>query len=174
MENKLILTFDAETDGLYGDVFAIGGAVMDADGQVLDTFAGQAESERVTSPWVRENCLPHLSGLPILATRALLQEAFWAFYMRWRERCVVLADVPYPVEAGLLRRCVEKNLPEREWLGPFPLLDLASVLYAKGIDPDINRMEFCGWQGRPHSPLDDAIASGKCFARVMQGVYTDK
>jgi len=168
VQNQLLLSIDAETDGLYGETFAIGAAVISAGGEVLDTFAGKAEEGRVESAWVRENSLSHLSDLPAFDTREQLRDAFWAFYLQWRERCVIVADVPYPVEAGLLRQCVMKDLPEREFLGPFPLIDLASVLYAHGLDPLLDRMAFCGRKGRRHHPLDDAIASGLCLVRVMR------
>ena len=168
MPNPSFLSIDAETDGLYGEAFAIGAAVLSADGEVLATFAGKAEEERVESAWVRENSLPHLSDLPVFATRDQLHEAFWAFYLQRREQCVIVADVPYPVEAGLLRKCVEKNTEERAFLGPFPLIDVASVLYAHGLDPLVDRGEFCGWPGRQHHPLDDAIASGLCLIKVMK------
>ena len=167
METQLLLSIDAEIDGLYGEAFAIGAVVLSTSGEVLDTFVGKAEEERIKSAWVRENSLPYLLDLPAYNTREQLHEAFWAFYLRWRERCVILADVPYPVEAGLLRQCVTKDLSTRAELSPFPLIDLASVLYAHGLDPLIDRMDFCGKQGRRHHPLDDAIISGLSLIKAM-------
>lgn len=167
MHEPLYLSIDAESDGLYGEAFAIGAAVLSSKGEVMAAFSGKAEENRVQSAWVRENSLPHLSDLPVYDTRKQLREAFWAFYLQWRERCVILADVPYPVEVGLLRQCVAGDLQGREFLGPFPLIDLASVLYARGLDPLLDRMAFCGVQNRRHHPLDDAIASGLCLIKAM-------
>ena len=93
MQNQLFLSIDAETDGLYGDAFAIGAAVLASDGTVLDTFAGKAEEDSVESAWVRENCLPHLISLPVFDSLLQFREAFWAFYLVWHERCTISLNV---------------------------------------------------------------------------------
>ena len=161
-------SFDAETDGLYGEAFAIGAVWMDEDGRILEKFAGQCIAPGIASEWVRENCLPHLVRLPEYPSRAALREAFWQFYMHCREGSVIIADVPYPVEAQLLRTCVEENLEERCFQGPYPLVDVASMLFARGLDPDTDRQEFSGYTGSAHNPLDDAIASCLCAIKILR------
>ena len=161
-------SFDVETDGLYGEPFAIAAAVVDENGAVLDQFCEKCVSPGITDDWTKKNCLPYLGEIPDCESRAALRERFWAFYMRYRENCVIVADVPYPVEAGMLRRCVEANLGERAFQGPFPLIDVASVLFAKGIDPLMDRLEYAGWQGKRHHPLDDAVASVLCLIKAMK------
>ena len=159
-------SFDAETDGLYGDTFAIGAVLIDSDGTILDSFSGKCVTPGIESVWVRENSLPHLDNLPDFESRAKLGEAFWEFYLRHREGSVVLTDVPYPVEAQLLRRCVEIDPETRAILGPYPLIDVASMLYARGFDPHLDRRAFGGYSGPVHNPLDDAIASALCAIRL--------
>ena len=159
--------FDAETDGLYGEAFAIAAVVMDSDGNVLDRFCEKCVAPGITDPWVTENCLPLLYDIPDCDSRVTLREHFWSFYMKWRETCVIVADVPYPVEAQLLRVCVETNPSERTWLGPYPLIDVASVLFAHGLDPHLDRISFSGHSGEQHNPLDDAIASGKTLLKLI-------
>ena len=161
-------SFDVETDGLYGEPFAIAAAVVDENGQVMDQFCEKCVAPGITDAWTKENCLPFLGEIPDCESRAALRKHFWAFYMRYREDCVIVADVPYPVEAGMLRRCVEENLEERAFQGPFPLIDVASVLFAKGIDPLVDRLEYAGWQGKRHHPLDDAVASVMCLMKAMK------
>ena len=161
-------SLDAETDGLYGEAFAVAAVVTDEDGRVLDRFCEKCEAPGVTDAWTVENCLPHLKDVPKCESRAALREHFWAFYTRYREECVIVTDVPYPVEAELLRRCVEEKPEERKFLGPFPLIDVASVLYARGVDPLTDRMVYSGMTGQRHHPLDDAVASVMCLIRVMK------
>ena len=161
-------SFDVETDGLYGQAFAIAAAVVDENGQILDRFCEKCIAPGITDAWTKENCLPYLSEIPDCESRAALRQHFWAFYSRYREECVIVADVTYPVEAGLLRACVEDNLEERKFQGPYPLIDVASVLFAHGINPDVNRMDFSDWHGKRHHPLDDAVASVLCLIKAMK------
>lgn len=160
-------SFDAETDGLYGEVFAIAAVVIDEGGVVEDQFCMKCVKPGVRDAWTAENCLPYLSDIPDCESRAELRARFWDFYLRYREQCVIVADIPCPVEAGLLRACVEEDLPERAFLGPYPLIDVASALFARGIDPDIDRMAFAEQKGRRHHPLDDAVASALCLIRAI-------
>lgn len=170
MPHHHYFSFDAETDGLYGEAFAIGAAVLDSAGTIIETFSGVAGAEDVKSEWVLANSIPVLCDMPTFASRTALREAFWQFYMKWRSTSLILADVPYPVEAQLLRSCVEEDLDGRMYEGPYPLLDVASILYAKGENPLLDRLTFSGWNGRVHHPLDDAIASCLCVLKVMSRI----
>lgn len=163
----LYFSFDAETDGLYGEVFAIAAIVAGDNGEIVDSFLLKCVEPGVSDPWTREYCLPNLADIPSCESRAELRQRFWSFYMRWRDRCVAVADVPCPVEAGLLRACVEEDEENRRFLAPYPLIDVASVLFAHGVDPHIDRFEFSGHEGSKHNPLDDMIASAKCLLKVL-------
>lgn len=163
----MYFAFDAETDGLYGEAFAIAAVVIDNAGHIEDSFSGTASLEDVADAWTLENCVPHLSGIPKYPDRKALREAFWLFYLKYREACDIVADVPYPVESQLMRQCVEEHSGST-FLGPYPLIDVASVFYAKGMDPQTDRIAFSGQQGQPHNPMTDAIASAKCLIRLME------
>lgn len=160
--------FDAETNGLYGEVFAIAAVVVDEQGTILDQFCLKSEEQNVTDEWTRKNCVPYLADIPECENRDKLRELFWAFYMQYKDCCTIVADVPYPVEAQLLRSCVEKYPEERTFQGPFPLIDVASVLFAHGIDPLVDRLEFAGMKGKRHHPLDDALASVLCLIKALK------
>lgn len=157
--------FDVESDGLYGEAFAVGAVVMNEIGECVDSFSGIAEPEKVESDWVKQNCLPKLEKLPAFESRRALREAFWAFYMKYRENAVITADVPVPVEAGFLRACVEDDLSARMFLAPYPLVDVASVLFAAGIDPDTDRTQFGSEDA--HNPVTDAENSCRALLFAM-------
>ncbi len=161
------LCFDAEADGLYGEVFAIAAVAAEADGRVTDRFAAAYAVPGVTDPWTAEHCLPLPDSYVLFESREGLLNAFWDFYLRFRDDCVIVADVPYPVEADLLRACVALDTETRAELAPYPLIDAASVLFAHGIDPNIDRYEFSGASGKKHDPLSDAEASLKCLLKLM-------
>ncbi|MFZ5985762.1 MAG: hypothetical protein ACOYWZ_01370 [Bacillota bacterium] len=162
-----IFSFDAESDGLYGDIFAIGAAVIDSNGNIIDTFSGAAEIEAVSDQWTIQNVVGKLDSLPIFNSRRELRDAFWSFWMKYREKSTALCDNGIPVEAFLFRQCVGDNLEERKFLAPYPLLDVASLLHLKGIDNDTSRMSLSGYNGNPHNPLDDAIASALCWVKLL-------
>lgn len=162
-----IFCFDAETDGLYGEAFAIGAVVMNEFGEILDQFAQKCLTPEIKSEWVKENCLPHLTEIEDCESRTMLRANFWNFYMQHRESCLIMADVAYPVEASLMRRCIEDAPGEREFLGPYPLIDISAMFVAHGIDPHTERMEFAGVNGTAHNPLDDAVISARCALKLM-------
>lgn len=165
MVSERVFSFDAETDGLYGAVWAIGAVVLDPGGVIVDSFVGQLNPDVVTDPWVCEHVVP-VVDLPRLSS-GLLRE-FWGFWLRHRETTLCVADFGAPVEAGLFRTMVEENPAERQWLGPYPMHELGTAFLVAGLDPDAtNRREFAG---RPdlvqHDPYDDALAAGLCWQKL--------
>ena len=162
-----IFCFDAETDGLYGEAFAVSAVVMNERGEIIDRFAQKCLMPEIKSEWVKENCLPHLGAIEDCESREMLRENFWNFYMKYRESCLIMADVAYPVEASLMRKCVEDNFSEREFLAPYPLIDISAMFVAHGIDPHTDRTEFACTQGTAHNPFDDAVISARCALKLM-------
>lgn len=163
---KNIFSVDAETDGLYGDVWAIGAVVVDAEGVEIARFAGQVDSADLTDEYVVREIVPHVD-LPRYGSRRELRDAFWAFWMAHRETSVCIADCGAPVEAGLFRACVADNPAERQWKGPYPLHEVATRLMDAGVDPGVDRVEFAGLSGLvKHNPVDDARASAACWLQA--------
>lgn len=164
----MLFSFDVETDGLYGPAFAAAAVVMDENGKILDQFCEKCMTPPILDDWVKANSLPHLEDIPECESRRALRDHFWNFYMKYKAQCTIVADTPYPVESGFLRACVEDCPEARIWQGPYPLLDVASILYAHGLDPDADRLAFSGQEGKRHHPLDDAIASALCLLKAMK------
>ncbi len=168
---RRIFAVDAETDGLYGEPFAIGAVVLDETGAEIASFAGAADVEAVRDPWVRENVLPVLGPLPEFAGRAQLRGAFWDFWMCHRENALCVADVGTPVEAFLFRLCVAED-ESRTFQGPFPMHDLATLLLVRGLDPLASRPTLARtwgleWTGKQHNPVDDARLTALLFRQSM-------
>lgn len=160
-----IFSVDAETDGLYGDVWAIGAVVANESGEIVATFAGQVPYTG-TNEWVRENVAPFVS-LPGYESARALRDAFWIFWIAHREGALCLADFGTPVESGLFRSCVADDPNARQWLGPYPLHEVGTALLCAGIDPDIDRIDFSGLNGLSrHNPVDDARASLECWFKA--------
>lgn len=169
-----IFSFDAETDGLYGPVWAIGAVVYDGDGRWLNTFSGQLDPAVVTDEWTREHVVP-VVDLARYHNRDQLLEYFWRF---WRHNggddAVAVADCGYPVETGLFRACVTFDPEGRRYQGPFPLHELSTLLWSRGLDPKLDRYQFIDrpdlFAGRPdlvpHNPVADAMVQGLCWVKA--------
>ena len=160
-----IFSVDAETNGLYGDVWAIGAVVLSPDGKMVDSFSGQVENPVITDQWVLTNIVPYVS-LPKYKSARELRDAFWSFWMKNKATCLAIADYAYPVESNLFRLCINDDV-SRTWDGPYPLHEVATLLYAAGIDPNISREEFSGmYHLTKHNPLDDAYLSALTWIKA--------
>ena len=166
---KFTFSLDAETDGLWGPVWAIAVVVLDENGDETASFEGRvADLSALKDAWVVENIVPLCLDLPTYPTARSLRDAFWAFWMEWRERAAPVADNGSTVEADLFRKCVEDDLETRQWQGPFPLFDLGTLFLACGINPrayrqgeEASRIKLAGLEGQGynlHNPADDAYA----------------
>ncbi len=175
---KYIFSFDAEADGLVGDLFAIGVVVIDWNGNTIDQFSGSAEIETVQNTWVKENVLNNIFTLPKYNSRKEMRDAFWGFWMKYKNDCLPLADVGVPVEGHLILKTIQDNIAEREFKGPFPLFDVSAFLLTCGLDPiKIQRKEFANRADLvEHNPVDDALASALTVIRLQKefGLFVSK
>lgn len=134
----VFMVFDVESVGLHGDAFAVGWTVVNRDGDRLgegciscpiDLCNGD-DRNRV---WVEQNVPKLVVTNP---TPEDLRDSFWKEWIYWSTQgAVLVADCSWPVEANFLSSCVKMSPEEREWTGPYPLHDLASMLLIFGVDP---------------------------------------
>lgn len=176
-----VFSFDAETDGLWGEHFAIAAIVLDLEGREVARFAGRVADmvAAVThDAWVRENIVPLCESLPTFANARELRDAFWAFWMEWKDKALALSDCGYSVEGGLIHKCVEDDLGARNWLAPWPMLDLGTLLVVCGINPravqkgqEGSRIMLAGLEEgnfNLHNPVDDALATGLSWLKYLK------
>lgn len=172
-----VFSFDAETNGLWGQAFAVSAAVYN-DGAMIAAFTGYLGPDGVTDSWVKDNVLPKLEGLE--QTHETYEEMladFARFYMEHKKDADIIAHMGVPVEAKVLLDMHQKGLIG-DWDGPFPFLDVAGVLKAKGFDPtsvDKYNEQFGLLAGRSeaeglatHHPLYDSIAAAVAYMHLMQ------
>lgn len=168
-----LLSFDLESNGLHGEVFAVGAILMDAEGKVYAQFEGRTKIVGQVDAWVEKNVLPAINDMPVTHTTYKdLREDFWKWYLKTEPECdYVLVSNGYPVEYRFLLKCQEENLTERYWQHPFPILDLTSLLLLVG-DNQVNKdnlVEEIIRSGNfsKHHPLHDAkiaaLAAFKAF-----------
>lgn len=169
-----ILCFDVETNGLLGHAFAVGGCLVDSDtGKIESTFEGCAPLLGEPIQFVADYVIPKVSGLPKYETSALLRHAFWKWYKEHDNGSIIYADFGYPVETNFLRLCQEDT--GQVWAGAFPLHEVATLLLAKDLDPDLERADYASGlipdsfsHIGAHNPLFDAIASAYTVIRAIK------
>jgi hypothetical protein len=166
-DGRIWFVFDAESIGLYGETFAVAWVVVGPTGDRLEECVAWCSPDEATGraadrEWIGAHVAPHLAatGDPTHASTRDVRDAFWAAWRRWAERgATAAADVCCPVEAGLVRACVSDDA-SRTWDGPYPLVDIASVVLATGGDP-LSIQPRRADEEPAHHPLCDARQSAR-------------
>lgn len=176
-EPQTFFVFDVESVGLHGEAWAFGYVVVTRDGEELDCgkfscWLDNAKGEDADREWVllhcpdardsRNGCAP-----PACTNPAELRAAFWAAWMRWREKgAVAVADCSWPVEARFLASCIDVDPLVRRWQGPYPLHDVATARLCANLDPleNVGRLPN---ELPKHDPLADARQSARLFLEAL-------
>lgn len=169
---KFFFVFDVESIGLHGGSFAVAWVVIDKHGSIQEEEVLSTEPEYVYGcddssndrAWVKEN-VP-----PIKVTHSNqrdMRNAFWDKWIEWKEKgALLVADCAWPVEARFLSRCIDDNHKERCWDGPYPLLDLGSMLFTAGWNP-LKTFERLQDELPIHNPLADARQSARILVEYI-------
>lgn len=168
----LWLVIDCESIGLHGETFAVGWLLIDRTGDehasgVIACHPDAATGDAEGRDWVCQNVPRLLYGRrDPLAVR----DAFWHVWTDVRARGAVLAaDCPWPVESRFLASCVTDDLPARCWSGPYPVVDVASVRLAAGLDP-LGTEPRLPTELPAHDPLADARQSGRLLIEALDRI----
>ena len=171
-----IVSFDGESNGLHGAVFAIGGVVIE-DGRVTEEFFARCPIEGPVDEWVQGNVLPALADCgQTHGSAKAMRAAFWQWLTLPRGEAIVVADCRWPVEAGLFSACIADLLsacvaddPSRAFKGPYPLHEVATFLLAADLDPRAKYAPLVlpDEPDRAHHPVFDAKVSALCVELAL-------
>lgn len=167
---KLYLVFDVESIGLHGEGFAVGWVVVSENGATYEeSFLSCPRSQASGSVAAREWCATNIPEIRVTHdTPFAVRDAFWAIWKMWKKNgAILVADCCWPVEARFLAQCVDDNPEAREWEGPYPLHDVASVLLALGEDP-LAKRERLHTELPEHNPLADAKQSARILIAALK------
>lgn len=165
------MVFDVESIGLHGEGFAFGAVVVDETGKELFSRLchcppGAAEGMAVNRDWVRQNCPPINDGMKCDGPE-IVRDEFWSMWIHWKAQgAILVSDCGWPVEANFLERCVKSDIANREWSGPYPLHDLASVMLAHGMNP-LDKHPRRDNELPEHNPLCDARQSARLLMSIL-------
>lgn len=174
---KKVFSFDAETNGLWGQAFAIGALVYNEQGAEIARFVGRLPDSAVTENWVKENVLTRIGDIPVTHnTYEDLLAGFAEFYKVNRVGADVVVHMGYIVEAGLLRDMHTQGVIG-DWDGPYPLLDVSGNLQQAGEDPtsvesyvERNQLPIGEFAGGTHNPLYDSAVAAAVYRHLMAGI----
>ncbi len=173
---KKVFSFDAETNGLWGQAFSIAAIVYDENGKEITRFIGRCPIEGDVNPWVKENVLPKIEDIPVSHNSydELLAD-FANFYLANKADAHVIVHMGVPVEATLLKDAHSRGYIG-DWDGPFPLIDVAGNLQQAGENPTscdsyVAKYGLKVAEGNSHNPLYDSEVAAKVFMH-LQGRIT--
>lgn len=166
-----IFSFDAETNGLWGQAFAIAAVVLEEDGSTKE-FLGRCPIQEPTNQWVAENVLPKMTDIPEnYDSYEEMLKAFTEFYLENKEGANVIVHMGVPVEARLFLDAHTLGYIG-DWDAPYPLIDVSAIpeigtsvdAYntAHNLAKHIPEME-----GGTHNPLYDSYATLVAYENYM-------
>jgi len=181
MNGKRIFSFDAETNGLWGEAWAIGALVYDENGVEIDRFISRLPDEAVTDEWSQENSLPQMAGVSVTQQSYddLLAD-FAEFYLANKgsedDPVDIVVHMGYIVETKVLRDMHDQGLIG-DWDGPFPLLDVSGNLQQVGEDPtsvdayvEKHGLEVGEFKGGTHNPLYDSAVAAMVYRHLVNRI----
>jgi len=180
--DQKFFVFDCESEGLHGQTFAIGGGIYDIHGKPVEgsefrfhcrqgVVGGCGDPNQATSDreWVKANVQihPESNVLPGPGNVAAAFRELWAAAKAGFPGILMFVECGWPVEARFLIQCVGNKPAERNWEGPYPLHEIATLMLAAGLDP----MDSYTRQPEElpaHEPLADARLSARLLAASLR------
>lgn len=165
---KKVFSFDAETNGLWGNPFSIAAIVYEDEKEVA-RFVSRLPNSLVDNPWVRENVLHTLENIQVTheSYEDMIKD-FAEFYKAHKQDADCICHMGYIVEAHLLRE-MHRLGAIGDWDAPYPLYDVSGNLQAAGEDPTSvdtyvkkHTLKISDY-GTTHNPLYDCEVAAKVY-----------
>lgn len=168
-----VFSFDAETNGLWGQAFALA-AVVRENGEEVAKFLGRCPIAEEINEWVAENVLPEMESIPVTHEdyEALLKD-FAAFYLKHKQDADIVAHMPVPVKSTIILDMHTRGLIG-DWDAPYPLYCPSALLKTGGYAPDsvdgylsTKHIPVPPCDGGTHNPLYDSAAAALAWESLV-------
>lgn len=163
--------FDVESIGLHGEAFAVAGLLIRRNGSVISEFAYHCYSRdaigfSVNRKWVEENVKTNNES--VMVSKKGLFEVFWQEWLNAKSQhgAMMFVECGWPVEARFLASCVDAYAEEREWEGPYPMHEIATMMMAAGMDVH-KTYDRLPNELPAHEPLADARLSARLLITAL-------
>lgn len=167
-----LFIFDVESVGLHGEGFAVAGGFYSSTGEVLREFAyhchpSEADGLPDDRKWVAENVTFHPSSVEQM-NPFMVRDRFWNEWMHAKgaSKAAMFVECGWPVEAAFMEACVNDHLETRNWDGPYPMHEIASVMLAAGMDPMATYE-----RGESEKPAHEPLADARQSARLLFAAF---
>lgn len=170
---KKVFSFDAETDGLWGNPFSIAAIVYENEQEVA-RFISRLPDSVVKDKWVKENVLPTLENIEVTheSYEDMIKD-FAAFYKSQKQDAECICHMGYIVEAHLLRE-MHRLGAIGDWDAPYPLFDVSGNLQSAGENPtsvdDYVKKHNLKLEdyGSTHNPLYDCEVTARVYFHLRK------
>lgn len=163
--NKKVFSFDAETNGLWGQAFSIAAVVME-NGIETARFLARCPIDEPINPWVAENVLPQMVTIPETHDNYMsMLSDFMRFYMDHKPNADVIVHMGLPVEARLFLDAHASDVIG-DWDAPYPLIDISAFPEVRDSVDRYNAshgITVPDFDGGTHNPLYDSYAAALCY-----------
>jgi hypothetical protein len=172
--DKNLMVMDVESIGLHGQGFCVAWAVVNPhSGELLEEgYIGCPSFKALGTDegreWVFHNVDPHLPP-PNADSVEEVCNRFWDVWMKWRGSTELYAQCGWPVEARFLIACVDLDLANRGWKGPFPLRDIADYTDAVAREVESGRLPN---ELPAHNPINDVRRSARILMNARKLLKT--
>ena len=175
MKKNKYFFIDAECDGLNGAFISVAMIVTNEKfNEIERKYIGICKDKLIVNDkWTRENVVPYMGEYYGVSSECELLEEVWHFWRKYADEAYAVGDVIFPVEARLFQKCINRDITNRNLQGPFPLLDLSSLIFAKRMNPLIPREQIISSDriitGKRHNALYDVEIMIENFKYLMGG-----
>jgi len=155
--------FDTEFTGLHQGTTLMSIGLVDEDGRTFYAELVDYDKSQVND-WLQENVLANFTKENIVNKDQLRQQLVnWlSVYDKveiWSD-CLAYDWVLFNnIFGGAF------DIPKQVYYIPF---DICTLFKIKGVDPDINREEYAGIDGKKHNALHDAKVIKACYEKLME------
>ena len=171
-EGKRYLSIDAETDGLWGNPFAIGMIVYEVAGGKLvkiEEVSWRLPDKVVKNDWVISNVLPTLDFPVTHESYEEMLKDFSDMYMS-KKNATVLWHMGHIVETHLFREMHRLGFIG-DWDAPYVPIEVSALLAAAGEKPDsvdtyAEKYSIEKPTGSTHNPLYDCEVTAMVFEHL--------
>ena len=161
LNTKSILSIDAETNGLWGQAFAISALLFDAEGNPSKQFIGRCPIEEKVNPWVEENCLPKMEDIKEnYNDYKTMLKAFFDFLQENKDE-VVLTHMGHIVESKLLHDAHQMGIIG-DWDAPYLWYDVC-LFFDDSTDKYCQENNINIGESNTHNPIYDCLSAYKAF-----------